>query len=75
MLAVFPRAAQAAQIPGQAEKLKRSTLIISVITMGMAIAYAVVQDIITMSVALVLMFATFGQVSKLRKMRKIAIGK
>jgi len=60
---------QQVPIPEQAKKLKTSTLAVSAMTMGVAIAYAVVQDLITMLLAVVLMFATLGQISKLRKLR------
>jgi len=70
-----PQVPQQVQTPEQKEKLRRSTLTISALTIGMAIAYVVVQDIITMSLAIVFMFATLGHVSKINKMRKaLALG-
>lgn len=69
-----PQVPQEAQIPQQAEKLRRSTLTISALTIGMAIAYVVVQDIITMFLAIIFMFTTLGHVSKINKMRKASGG-
>ena len=75
MAVAAPQATSQVQIPEQAQKLKRSTLVVSAIAMGTAVAYAVEKDVITMFVALALMFATLSRISALNRLRKPLGGK